>query len=87
MPIHSTQTYPATQAYPSCRIIHAPTSKDGWIAKTIPEGKVAFIANLSSTIQELAAGQVWSYALVYSKPVSTKPRASNYIVIQLIAKQ
>ena len=66
------------------RIVADSTNSDGWIAKLIsspkPElaGKIAFIANLSSVIQELVPGQLWE-----ALPIS---QTDKYWIVQLTAR-
>ena len=58
-------TISITPTLPLVRIIYDSDNTDGWIAKLVssnPElaGKIAFIANLDSIIQDLMPGQLWN---------------------------
>ena len=67
------------------RIVLDNRNSDGWISRLLatPEpalaGKVAFISNLNSTIQELEPGQIWD-----AMPVEQNDR---YWTVQLVARR
>lgn len=68
---------------PLARIIYDDTNPDGWITRLLSQnnklaGKIAFIANLDQTIQDLQPGQIWTIL-----PIE---RHENYWKIQLIAR-
>lgn len=65
------------------RIIFDSTNTNGWISRLLSadsalSGKIAFIANLDSTIQDLQPGQVWEIM-----PVE---KHSTYWKVQLLAR-
>ena len=70
----------------SVRIVADSSNSDGWVSKLLPSstvqdtdiGKIAFIANLNSTIQELVPGQVWEASLISAHP--------TYWIVQLLSR-
>lgn len=54
------------------RIVRDMNNKDGWVARTLADsnnsGKIAFIKNIDSLIQDLMPGQLWFASLIEEKP-------------------
>lgn len=51
---------------PRFRILRELSNQDGWIARQIPNNRVAYIRNLSSIILDLDPGQVWTGNIIKS---------------------
>lgn len=56
----------------SVRIVRDLNNKDGWVARALTNdssnGKICFLKNIDTLIQDLVPGQLWDASLVEEKP-------------------